>query len=232
MHNTSNSASRIARLGATLLVALSLVGVISTGPRAQGLSYSFTRIADTLHNDAGLGGVPCVGMSDMGTVIVVFVPAASSSYELWRGDGESFTRVATSLASLCASIDDSDAIAYLTSLNSGPRVVTLVKNSMGTLTTLARSDVTSFPDGRGIHLPSLSNNGSAVFMTAQGSIAVRPAGPIVHDPSIDPPLTLLSAVSMNRESDGRLSRAGRRETWHLPWIGSASDRGRWCGRRW
>ena len=48
------------------------------------------------------------------------------------------------------------------------------------------------------HLPSLSNSGSAVFMTAQGSgIAVGPAGPIRYDRSSGPPLALISPVSMN-----------------------------------
>ena len=198
MRDTSNWAGTIARLGAKLLVALSLVVVVPTGARAQGIPYSFTRIADTLHNDAGLGGVHCVGMSGLGTVIVVFAPAGSSFYQLWRGDGQSFTQVEASLASMCASINDSDETAYLTPLSPGSSVVRLVKNSGGTLTTLARSDVTPFLYGPTTHLPSLSNSGSAVFMTAQGNgIAVGPAGPIVYDPSIGPPLTLISPVSMN-----------------------------------
>ena len=184
LRDTSNWAGTIARLGVKSLVALSLVGVVPTGARAQGLAYSFTRIADTLRNDAGLGGVQCVGMSDLGTVIVVFAPAGSSLRQLWRGDGQSFTQVETSLASLCASINDSDETAYLTPLSSGSSVVGLVKNSMGTLTTLARSDVTPLLSGPTTNLPSLSNSGSAVFMTAQGNgIAVGPAGPIVYDPS-------------------------------------------------
>ena len=188
----------MARLGAKSLVALSLVVVVPTGARAQGIPYSFTRIADTLHNDPGLGGVHCVGMSGLGTVIVVFAPAGSSFYQLWRGNGQSFTQVETSLASTCASINDSDETAYLTPLSPGSGVVRLVKNSGGTLTTLARSDVTPFLYGPTTHLPSLSNSGSAVFMTAQGNgIAVGPAGPIVYNPSTDPPLLPSSPVSMN-----------------------------------
>ena len=189
MRDTSNWAGTIARLGAKSLVALSLVVVVPTGARAQGIPYSFTRIADTLHNDPGLGGVHCVGMSGLGTVIVVFAPAGSSFYQLWRGNGQSFTQVETSLASTCASINDSDETAYLTPLSPGSSVVRLVKSSGGTLTTLARSDVTPFLYGPTTHLPSLSNSGSAVFMTAQGNgIAVGPAGPIVYDPSTGPPL--------------------------------------------
>ena len=145
MRDTFYSAGTIARLGAKLLVALSLVVAMPTGARAQGIAYSFTKIADTLRNDAGLGGVQCVGMSDLGTVIVVFAPAGSSSYQLWRGDGQSFTQVETSLASRCASINDSDETAYLTPLSSGSSVVRLVKNTMGTLTTLARSDAGTVP---------------------------------------------------------------------------------------
>ena len=194
MRETSNRVDMIARLGA---IALSLVCVAPTLARAQGTPYTFTRIADTLRNDAGLAGVYCVGMSGLGTVIVVFAPAGSSLYQLWRGDGQSFTQVDTSLASTCASINDSDETAYLTPLSPGSSLVRLVKNSMGTLTTLARSDVTPFLYGPTTHLPSLSNSGSAVFMTAQGGIAVGPAGPIVYDPSIGPPLTLISPVSMN-----------------------------------
>ena len=198
MRDTSNWAGTIARLGAKLLVALSLFVVVPTGARAQGIPYSFTRIADTLRNDAGLAGVHCVGMSGLGTVIVVFAPAGSSFYQLWRGDGQSFTQVDTSLASICASINDSDETAYLTPLSPGSSLVRLVKNSMGTLTTLARSDVTPFLYGPTTHLPSLSNSGSAVFMSAQGGgIAVGPAGPIVYDPSVGPPLNLISPVSMN-----------------------------------
>ena len=83
-------------------------------------------------------------------------------------------------------------------LSPGSSLVRLVKNSGGTLTTLARSDVAPFLYGPTTHLPSLSNSGSAVFTTAQGGgIAVGPAGPIVHDPSIGPPLALISPVSMN-----------------------------------
>ena len=101
MSDTSNRAGTIARLGAKLLIALSLVVVVPTGARAQGIPYLFTRIADTLHNDPGLAGVYCVGMSDLGTVVVVFVPAAGSNpYQLWRGDGQSFTQVDTGLASM------------------------------------------------------------------------------------------------------------------------------------
>ncbi len=198
MRDTSKWAGTIARLGAKSLVALSLVVVVPTGARAQAIPYSFTRIADTLRNDAGLAGVYCVGMSGLGTVIVVFAPAGSSFYQLWRGDGQSFTPVDTSLASTCASINDSDETAYLTPLSPGSSLVRLVKNSMGTLTTLARSDVTPFLYGPTTHLPSLSNSGSAVFMSAQGGgIAVGPAGPIVYDPSVGPPLNLISPVSMN-----------------------------------
>ena len=144
-------------------------------------------------------GVQCVGMSDLGTVIVVFVPAASSSYELWRGDGESFTQVATNLASLCASIDDSDGIAYLTPLTSGSTCCEAREEQHGNADntgTFGHDTVPVWPHDTSP--PSLSNNGSAVFMTAEGNgIAVRPAGPIVYDPSIGPPLTLISPVSMN-----------------------------------
>src|SRR4029453_16443492 len=108
MPDTSNWAGTIARLGAKLLVAVPLVAVVPSGARAQGIAYSFTRIADSVRNDAGLDGVQCVGMSDRGTVIVVFAPAGSSLYQLWSGDGQTFTQVETSLASLCASINDSD----------------------------------------------------------------------------------------------------------------------------
>ena len=85
MSDTSNRAGTIARLGAKLLIALSLVVVVPTGARAQGIPGLVHQDRGHPANDAGLGGANCVGMSDLGTVIVIFAPAGLSPYQLWRG---------------------------------------------------------------------------------------------------------------------------------------------------
>jgi hypothetical protein len=104
------------RLGATLLLGVSFALAMATAgvAHAQGHQYTFTRIADTVQNDAALAGVYCVGLNNLGTVIVTFFPTGTSFLQLWRGDGslQSFMPIAPDVSSVCASINDLDETAY------------------------------------------------------------------------------------------------------------------------
>ena len=195
MPGRSTTSSRSAgKLLLGLLLALSAVPNVG---RAQATQYTFTTIADTLNNDSGLGGVRFVGMNNLGAVIVVFAPSGSNSLQLWRGSGQTFTQVAPSLAGLAASINDFGETAYMVSAIPGTSSSTLVKNSNGTLSTLASYNTQPALNASATYLPSLSNGGSAVFVGTGPGIYVGPSGPIVYDPASDPLLTFASPASMN-----------------------------------
>ncbi len=183
--------SRPVSLGVMLAIVFSFV----LAPRlalAQ-THYTFTKIADTNQN-AGLTSISCVGIGNSGTVIMVF------NGELWRGNGlaGSFSQVSAHAQSICGSINDQDEIVYITYTPPSTLPEYLVRNANGTLTTLARSDVSPFLyGGSKTYLPSVANNGSAVFhggpSTACGNppvisgygIYVGPSGPTVYDPICD-----------------------------------------------
>ena len=184
--------------GRAILAAALSLGLPSAALSQSG--YTFTRIADTT-DDAGLNGVNCVGMSNTGTVIVVFVPSGSPRAQLWKGDGSTFSQVAPAIVSLCASINRLDETAYLIAIDGSPGTYQLVRNSAGTLAPLASTPVLN-PSLT--HHPALSDGGNAVFVsasTAGPGIRVAPAGPIVYDPAVDPAFTTFaSPVSMNDSS--------------------------------
>lgn len=87
-----------------------VLAVICSAPPvwAQATPYTFTRIADTVHTDAGLGGVYCVGINNPGTVMVSYAPTGSSVVQIWRGDGLTFTQVAPEASGGCFSVNELD----------------------------------------------------------------------------------------------------------------------------
>ena len=124
---------------------------------AQPLPYTFTKITDSVVTP-GLGGVSCVGMNDLGTVVVRL-----NNQQLHRGrDEASFALVTASTFSLCPSINDSDEIAYTTGGPAGSTI--LVKNADGNVTTLASSTTPPSLYGPNTHFPSLNNIGRAVYV--------------------------------------------------------------------
>ncbi|HLG55442.1 MAG TPA: choice-of-anchor tandem repeat NxxGxxAF-containing protein [Vicinamibacterales bacterium] len=187
MRVTSARQGTLSRFTVRLLFGLLLALMATPGVAyAQATQYTFTKIADTISNP-GVGGISCVGLNSRGTVIAVF------QGQLWRGDGQSFTQVTPVIASICPSINDFDEIAYV-SHNSQTNISTLVKNSGGTLTTLARSDTAPFLDGgSNTAYTPLSNSGSAAFVALPSpgalGIYVAPNGPSVYNPLTDPPLS-------------------------------------------
>ena len=143
-------------------------------------------------------------MNNAGTVIVVFAPSGSGSNQLWRGSGASFTQVAPSLAGLCASINDMDDTAYLRANYPTTSITSLVRNSGGTLTILARSDTAPYLFAGTTYLPSLSNSGSAVYLSrgvpgpgTNAGIYIGPSGTTVYNASTGPPLDSYTTASMN-----------------------------------
>jgi len=171
-------------------------------PHAVGAQthYTFTRIADTLQVPS-VTSVQCVGLGNSGTVIWTVAG------EVWRGDGLSnASRVSANALSICGSINDQDEIAYFTYTPPSTLPLSLVRNANGTLTTLARSDVSPYAHNGRTYISSLANNGSAVFhggpSTACGSpsalsgygIYVGPFGPTVYDPICD------SSVDINEST--------------------------------
>jgi len=174
----------------SLLLYTVLFGLVPTEVAwAQAVSYTFTRIADT-NQDSGLGGVSCVGINNLGTVIVTFSPTGSANLELWRGDGDGqpFTQVAQAITGLCASINDLGETAYARP-HADPQInqVFLVRNSNGNVITLADSINDGFHSGT-TYLPSINNSGSVLFQYGFGGdgISVAPFGPNVVSPNSFP----------------------------------------------
>ena len=172
---------------------------------SQPIPYTFTRIADTIA-DERLAGPNCVGMNNLGTVIVTF------SGELWRGGkAQTFSQVSDAVAGICASINDLDEIAYVTYSPPNTLPNFLVRNANGSLTTLARSDTFPALHAGRTYLPSLAANGSAVFQgngNACGNppaidgngIYVGPSGPTVFDPLCNPS-TFVGSTSVGTMND-------------------------------
>ena len=154
---------------------------------AQPLPYAFTRITDSVATP-GLGGVYCLGMNDLGTVVVHLGNGA-----LLRGrDPSSLTIVHPAMSGICPSINDSDEVAYMKSI-SGSQV--LVRDASGSETTLASSIGSPALYAPTTYLPSLNDAGRAAYVAQGGTtIAVAPTGT-----TLTPPPNFVSPASM---SDG------------------------------
>src|SRR5687768_13494699 len=91
---------------------------------AQPLPYTFSKITDSVATP-GLGGVYCLGMNDLGTVVLHLGNGA-----LLRGrDASSLTVMHEAMSGICPSINDSDKIAYMTAITSAHRVVELTRSA-------------------------------------------------------------------------------------------------------
>jgi hypothetical protein len=168
--------------------------------QAQTPPYRYTRIASTATNpSAGLGGVACAGMNNQGTVVVHTTGAGAQA--LWSGNGGTFTSLeAGNVGSICASINDSGNIAYMLGNYPEQFVTSLVVNSGGARTVLARTDVSPFPKSSQ-YLPSLNASGHAVFhggefFSGEG-IYVTPATTVYNPTPAFHPLGSTSAGTMN-----------------------------------
>lgn len=143
-----------------------------------------------------------MGIGNSGTVIF------TSGSQLWRGDGQSNpSQVSANAGTLCGSINDQDEITYITWTPPNTLPNYLVLNTNGVETILARSDVSPFLHSGRTYLPSLANNGSAVFhggpstacgnptvLTGQG-IYVGPSGPTVYDEICDSAANINTAIA-------------------------------------
>ena len=181
--------SRASRIGRVAIVGVMALGFQLNGTSwAQPLPYTFTKITDSVATP-GLGGVSCVGMNDLSTVVVRL-----NTQQLFRGrDAASFTLVTASAISLCPSINDGDEIAYTTGGPVGS--IILVKNADGSVTTLASSTTPPSLYSPNTHFPSLNNVGRAVYVAdGGGKIAIAPIGTTV---ATNPPLNFGSPHSMN-----------------------------------
>jgi hypothetical protein len=197
---------RIACIAGTLLCST----VFSVpGAHAQSTVYRYTRIASTATDPAaGLNGVYCAGMNNQGTVVVHTSGAGASA--LWKGNGGPFTAVeAQDVAGLCPSINDAGDIAYVLAHHPEQFVTSLVRNSAGTKTVLARNDVSPFL-ATSMYLPSLNASGHASFHGGEfggEGIYIAPSGTPVYNPGgTFHPLTSTFAASMN-DSDVVVFRA-------------------------
>ena len=133
---------------------------------AQAQSFVFTPIATTA-SIPSLGGATCVGMNNSGAVIF-----RGNALDLWKGSGGAPAEpVSSAASSLCASINDLGEIAYLRSHYPSMGVTSLVRNTGGVETILARSDSASPLDPATTHLPSLNLTGNAVY-SIRGALGV------------------------------------------------------------
>jgi hypothetical protein len=144
-------------------LALCFAAVSVPAAQAQTPPYRYTRIASTATNpSAGLDGVYCVSINNQGTVVVHTSGAGASA--LWTGNGGAFTSVeADGVGSICASINDSGNIAYMLGNYPEQFVTSLVVNSSGARTVLARTDVSPYLWKATQALLSLNASGHAVF---------------------------------------------------------------------
>ncbi|HEX6313720.1 MAG TPA: Ig-like domain-containing protein, partial [Gemmatimonadaceae bacterium] len=167
--------------------------------QAQAIEYTFTKIADT-NDNAAIAGPTCVGLNNLGTVLVSFAG------QLWqRRDGQPFTQVAPQIANLgCSSINDFDEIAYVVYDGPATNRFRLVRDSNGTQTTLVSNfDVPALDASSRLYLPSLSNNGSALYASSGGSSSfgsgfyIAPSGLTVYNSFAAPNLVVHPPASMN-----------------------------------
>ena len=167
-----------------VLAAIALVGLPSAAA-AQPLPYIFTKITDSVATP-GVGGVYCLGMNDLGTVVVHLGSGA-----LLRGrDASSLTVVHPEMSGICPSINDSDEIAYMKSISGTQE---LVKDASGSETTLASATGSPALYVPTTYLPSLNNTGRAAYVAqGGGTIAIAPTGT-----TLTPPTNFVSPASMN-----------------------------------
>jgi len=126
-------------------------------------SFVFTKIATDLTIES-LRGASCVGMNNSGVVIF-----RGNALDLWRGSGGAPAEpVSPAAGSLCASINDLGEIAYLRTNYPSMGVTSLVRNTGGIETILARSDDAVPLDPATTHLPSLNLTGNAVYSIRGG----------------------------------------------------------------
>jgi hypothetical protein len=188
-----NSLQRVglAALGAAFL--LSIPASLAAQP------YVFTKIADTVtHPAVGLHSVGCVGMNKHGSVVIVGYGST-----LWEGSAGALTMVAPEIGSPCPSINDLGEIAYVRIHYPSLNVHSLVRNTGGIETIIARSDQPPYLDAStNTSLVSLNLTGSAVHHTSIGpgfgrGIHIAPAGTKVYNEATDPPLGFFSASNIN-----------------------------------
>jgi hypothetical protein len=125
-------------------------------------SFVFTPIATDATIES-LRGATCVGMNNSGVVIF-----RGNALDLWRGSGGAPEPVSPAAGSLCASINDLGEIAYLRTNYPSLGVTSLVRNTGGIETILARSDDAVQLDPATTHLPSLNLTGNAVYSIRRG----------------------------------------------------------------
>jgi hypothetical protein len=129
-------------------------------------SFVFTPIATT-STIPSLGGASCVGMNNSGVVIFL-----GNAHDLWRGNGGAPAEpVSPAATSLCASINDLGETAYLRTNYPSMFVTSLVRNSGGVETILARSDDAVQLDPATAHMPSLNLTGNAVY-SIRGALGI------------------------------------------------------------
>jgi hypothetical protein len=170
-------------------VAVTVLPTLPTAAPAPPLPYTFTRITDSVATP-GVGGAGCVGMNDLGTVVVQIGDT------LLRGrDAASFTVVNANSggASLCPSINDSDEIAYFRRIGTTAQYE-LVKDASGSETILATTlGSPGISTVKPSYLPSLNNAGRAVYVSGVGEkVAVAPIGT-----TLTPPANYVTPASMN-----------------------------------
>jgi hypothetical protein len=170
-------------------VAVTVLPPLPTAAQPQPLPYTFTRITDSVATP-GIGGISCVGMNDLGTVVV------QMGDTLLRGrDAASFTVVNAHAGgnSLCPSINDTDEIAYMRRIGTTAQYE-LVKDAGGSetilATTLGNPGISSVKPS---YLPSLNNAGRAVYVAGSGEkLAIGPTGT-----TLTPPANYVTPASMN-----------------------------------
>jgi hypothetical protein len=185
-----------------LATTLALFGIVGTSPdtQAQTTQYTFTKIADTVDN-VGLQATSCVGLNNLGTVIVSF------NGQLWqRRQGQPLTPVALISNQNCSSINDLDEIAYVVYDGPATNMLRLVRDLNGILTTLVTNfDVPALDAGSSLYLPSLSNSGSALYHGSSGpngsgigpGFYIAPSGITVYNSFAAPSLVVVPPASMN-----------------------------------
>ena len=177
---------RIGNACRVLFSAIALIGMPIVAA-AQPLPYTFTKITDSVATP-GVGGVYCLGMNDLGTVVVHLGNGA-----LLRGrDASSLTVVHPAMGGICPSINDSDEIAYMRRIGV-THLFELVKDASGSETILASGTGSPALYPATTYLPSLNNAGRAAYVAdGGGKIAVALTGA-----TLTPPDNYVSPASMN-----------------------------------
>jgi hypothetical protein len=183
------------RAGAVCRFALAAVVVtvlppLPTAAQPQPLPYTFTKITDSVATP-GIGGISCVGVNDLGTVVVQM-----GGTVLKGRDAASFTVVNANAGgnSLCPSINDTDEIAYMRRIGTTAQYE-LVKDAGGSETILATTlGSPGISPVKPSYLPSLNNAGRAVYVAGDRGekLAIGPTGT-----TLTPPENYVVPASMN-----------------------------------